>query len=523
MSSLRERLTYEPVELNFGTSGLRGLVVDMTDLECYINTVGFLKFLEKDNGLKTGATVYLAGDLRDSTPRLMKAVQAAIEDTGYKVDYLGLIPTPALALYALKFKAPGIMVTGSHIPADRNGIKFYKIEGEVLKADEPAIKGAVAEVRQKIYADPAAGDKFTATGLLRQPPILPVVKARAAADYQHRYANVFGGQALAGQKIVFYQHSAVGRDLLVELLTQIGAEVIPVGRSDVFLPIDSENVTPKDQAYFRELAAEYPDTFAIVSTDGDSDRPFVVDETGEFHRGDVLGAVVAAWLEADFAAYPVSSSDAIDHYLEEKGIESQHTKIGSPYVISAMTAGHQAGKSRPVGWEVNGGFLTGAEFRVCDQVLPALPTRDAIFPIIVALCAALEAQTTVSQLFATLPQRFTGSGIIDNFPTNVAKPMVAKFATDTPAVRKQLATYFSPAAGFGAIETINTLDGIRIHFANGDIAHLRPSGNAPQLRIYSVANTQKRADEIVALAIAEPNGLFRQMEKSLKANEEVIA
>ena len=114
MATLRESLNYEPKELNFGTSGLRGLVVDMTDLECYMNTRGFLKFLEAHDGLQPGATVYLAGDLRDSTPRIMKAVQAAIEDTAYQVVYLGFIPTPALALYALRFHAPGIMVPGSH-------------------------------------------------------------------------------------------------------------------------------------------------------------------------------------------------------------------------------------------------------------------------------------------------------------------------------------------------------------------------------------------------------------------------
>ena len=45
---------------------------------------------------------------------------------------------------------------------------------------------------------------------------------------------------------------------------------------------------------------------------------------------------------------------------------------------------------------------------------------------------------------------------------------------------------------------------------------MRPSGNAPQLRIYSVAGTQERADEIVSLAIAEPDGIFRKLEQKLQ-------
>ena len=47
-----DSLKYTPAKLTFGTSGLRGLVSDMTDLECYINTLGFIEFLntyEKQN------------------------------------------------------------------------------------------------------------------------------------------------------------------------------------------------------------------------------------------------------------------------------------------------------------------------------------------------------------------------------------------------------------------------------------------------------------------------------------------
>ena len=46
MSNLRDLLTYQPSELKFGTSGLRDLVTEMTDLECYINTFGFIRFLQ---------------------------------------------------------------------------------------------------------------------------------------------------------------------------------------------------------------------------------------------------------------------------------------------------------------------------------------------------------------------------------------------------------------------------------------------------------------------------------------------
>jgi len=515
MTTLRDILTYEPNELSFGTSGLRGLVTDMTDLECYINTAGFLRFLTQADGLTEDTPVYLAGDLRHSTPRILRAVAKAIEDSGHTVVYCGLIPTPAVAYYALQQHAPCIMVTGSHIPEDRNGIKFYRSAGEVLKKDETGIKEAVATVRDELYNAEAETSIFGADGLLIAAHELPPENPAAIEAYQKRYKEIFDSSTFAGKKIVFYQHSAVGRDSLAKLFEAMGAEVMTVGRSETFIPIDTENVTPEDQAYFKSLAAEYPDAFAIVSTDGDSDRPFVIDEHGTFHRGDVLGALVADWIGADFAAFPVSASDATDKYLESKGIKLQHTRIGSPYVIAAMEEALRTGSTRVVGWEVNGGFLLGGDIEIDGKILNALPTRDAFFPIAAALALAVRRGQKVSELFAVLPQRATQAGLINNFPSEISRMILEKFAQDTPEVREQLARYFSPAHGFGNVTALNSLDGVRISFDNGEIAHMRPSGNAPQLRIYSVADTQERADEIVALAIAEPDGIFRQIEKAL--------
>lgn len=512
MALLRETLTHSPTELSFGTSGLRGLVTDMTDLECYINTAGFLKFLADKELIKPRDIVYVAGDLRDSTPRIISAVSEAILDAGHEVSFCGSIPTPALAAFAYENKSASVMVTGSHIPADRNGIKFYKPQEEVLKEDEADIKAAVSAVRAELYA--GESQKFNEHGMLRKPLPPREGGTEAATWYLNRYRTCFDPTALTGKSIVLYQHSSVVRDMLGVLLQSLGATVLPVGRSETFVPIDTENVTTENQAYFAQLARENPGIFAIVSTDGDADRPFVIDETGRFHRGDELGAIVAEWLGIDFAALPVSSSDAVTRYLDQKAITWQHTKIGSPYVIAAMKQAIQDGKKAVVGWEVNGGFLTGTDFTIAGNRLPALATRDAFLPIIVSLVAAAQSEQSLSELFAKLPERYTQAGLIDNFPTDVSKTILQTFAEDSTDTRTKLQQFFSSELGFDRIQEINTLDGIRIFFENGDIVHIRPSGNAPQLRVYSVTGSQERADQIVALAIAEPNGILRAIEKS---------
>ena len=76
-----------------------------------------------------------------------------------------------------------------------------------------------------------------------------------------------------------YQHSAVGRDLLVEMLRHFGAEAIPAGRSSTFVPIDTENIGAAQLARIQELAGQAgagKKIDAVVSMDGDSDRPLLV-------------------------------------------------------------------------------------------------------------------------------------------------------------------------------------------------------------------------------------------------------
>jgi phosphomannomutase len=507
---LVETLSYQPAELAFGTSGLRGLVTDMTDLECYINTAGFLQFLKGHDNLAKDSTIYLAGDLRESTPRIMRVMVAAIQDAGLRVVNCGTIPTPAVAYYASLNNAACIMVTGSHIPADRNGIKFYKQAGELLKEDEPAMQQAVAEQRQRIYDQLAESAEFNQQGSHKNLPPVPMLDPEAEQRYQQRYIEVFGADCLTGKQVVVYQHSAVGRDLLVELFAALGAETVAVERSEVFIPIDTEHVREEDKALFKQLSQQYPDAFAIISTDGDSDRPFVIDETGIFHPGDVLGAVTADYLGAKFAAVVISSNDAVDTICQDKGIQIVHTKIGSPYVISAMHAADQS--LQPLtGWETNGGFMLGSELDINGKILKALPTRDAVLPILCGLLAAKQQELAVSELFARLPQRFTSASLIDDIPIEQINTFRSLYA-DLPAMQRLADSVFG-STSLGAVDTMDTTDGLRLVFQSREVVHLRPSGNAPQFRVYTTADTQDRADELAGQATAADGFIIKLLEQ----------
>jgi phosphomannomutase len=557
-------LNYAPVPLAFGTSGLRGLVKNITDLEAYINVKAALRYLLSIGDIRTSSTVVIAGDLRPSTNRIMRACAQAIVDTGCQVENAGKISTPALVFHAMSTRRAGVMATGSHIPFDRNGIKINKSVGEVLKSDEAGIIREVERVRAEEYSRSATTSAFDASGMLKSSPELPALDRGAEEAYVRRYLNTFKSGGLSGLRVLVYQHSAVGRDILPRILRELGAEVVTAGRSEAFIPIDTENITDEQLNRLEEFAlaaeARGEPLQAIVSTDGDSDRPLLTAvlpaaevKSGErrvrFLPGDLLGIVVAEYLHADAAAVPISANDGVERRLCERKVLLMKTKIGSPYVVSALDELRGTGSAqRIVGWEANGGFLTGSDIALTRGTLAALPTRDSTLPILGNLFAAATQGISLSVLWDRLPERFGRAGLIDSFPVAVSQAILANLipsgeaievefdgtqqvidrsrahATPTPLAaglaedwlqrRATLSRFFTVALGFDDIVRINVLDGVRVYFRNGDVAHIRPSGNAPQLRIYANSDSQARADEIVDLALREPDGILRQLERA---------
>lgn len=448
----------------FGTSGARGLVSDFAHDVCAAFVHAFLCVVNSSFEFKT---VALAIDNRPSSYEIAQACAVAIEQQGFKVEYHGVIPTPALAYYAMQKKIPCIMVTGSHIPFDRNGLKFYRPDGEITKNDEVAITNS--------------DYKFSSVAKL---PILQMTTAGAEA-YISRYTSLYDGNILAGKRLGIYEHSSAGRNLYAQLFRNLGAEVISLGRSDEFVPIDTEAVSEEDRLLAKEWAAEFK-LDAIFSTDGDGDRPLVADEMGNWLRGDILGLLAANELNIDALAIPVSCNTAIELSQNFKWI--MRTKIGSPYVIAAfpkLEKQHIA----IAGFEANGGFLLASNLSVNGHLLAALPTRDAVLPALMILVASCREKIT--DLVAQLPQRFTWSDRVKNFPSEKSQQIIAQ-ALSSPEL-------FLASMGLKSINCVNIdqTDGVRFSLDNGDIVHLRPSGNAPELRCYAEAANEMQAREYV--------------------------
>src|SRR5690606_595279 len=206
-----------------------------------------------------------------------------------------------------------------------------------------------------------------------------------------------------------------GREFMVRLYERLGANVVPLGFSDEFVPVDTEAIRLED-VVSAELWAKEFDLDAIVSTDGDSDRPLIADEKGAWFRGDVAGIHTARFLKADGVATPVSCNTALE--LCGEFAHTQRTRIGSPYVIDAMSYLEQQGAGRVVGYEANGGFLQQSRLTVPGgKELPPLPTRDPVIVHLALVLSAREVGIPLSRLNETLPRRVTASGRDQQFAT----------------------------------------------------------------------------------------------------------
>ena len=464
--------------VGFGTSGARGLAEAMTDRVCYAYTLGFLQYLEKQGSIRPGDEVVVGGDFRPSTPRIMAACMRAIGDAGYLPLNNGCIPSPAVAAEGLRRKAASLMVTGSHIPDDRNGIKFNKPEGEVLKSDE-------AGIREQEVLLPLA--LFDDSGAFVEAAELPAEDGTARRHYVSRYLDFFAPGCLEGARVLSYEHSSVAASVMAEILEGLGAQVQSVGHSESFVPVDTEAVREEDVQLARQWAGQY-EFDLIVSTDGDGDRPLIGDERGEWLRGDILGVLVAHYLQADAVVTPVSSNSALEK--SDWFDTVLRTRIGSPYVIEGMQQAAQKGAHTVVGYEANGGFLVFNDIEQDGRTLPALPTRDAVLVAICVLLLARRQAAPVSELLEMLPPRFTASDRLKAFPTELSRERIHALAGGG---KDAMAAAFP---GLGEVVEVDQTDGLRMHFANGEVVHLRPSGNAPELRCYNEADSAQRVAEL---------------------------
>ncbi len=466
------------MSVKFGTSGLRGLVAEMTDPVCEAHVRAFLAHL-RAAGAAPGE-VLVGRDLRPSSPRIAAACRRAMRAEGMTAIGCGVVPTPALALEAARRGAAAVMVTGSHIPFDRNGLKFY-LPGR--RGDQ---QGATR--RGSSRRSPRRGRRAAGGG--------PRRSGRRRALRGARRSTSSAGGASAGFASASTSTAPPGASTCGAALDALGAEVVRA-RAERQLRADRHRGDPA-RARRSASAGGWREhrLAALVSTDGDGDRPLVADETGRVLRGDALGALAARLLGADAVAAPLNASTA----LEGSGwfarvaphadrLAARHRGDGAAEG-GGCAAGRRLRGERRVPARRHGGLAGGAAAGGAAD-----PRRDGAGAGAPRGGGARRAAALGAG--GDLPARATDSGRLAEVDVAAAARLLDGLAGGEEA----RAALLSRLAA-GDLVATDTLDGVRMRLGSGEIVHLRLSGNAPELRCYTEAATPERAAELLAGARA---------------------
>lgn len=319
----------------FGTDGVRGRAIDeITPEFCLSLGRAAARVLRPDR-------ILIGRDPRESGPVLQAALASGMAAEGVDVDDLGIVPTPAIAMFAARDGVPGVVITASHNPYHDNGVKIFGAGGtKVSDAQQEAIE---AELSSILSAEPS-GSIPRRVGVVARRPL-------AVADYVDRIVAHFGEGSLAGLRVVLDTANGAMCDAAPEAFRRLGADVIVLNDAP-----DGTNINHECGATATEGLCSFVSTMGAADVgfafDGDGDRVIAVDGTGRVVDGDRLIALSAidrkkrGHLAGDTVVTTVMANLGFHRAMRDAGVRVVVTPVGDRHVLDAM---------------VDGGYVLGGE------------------------------------------------------------------------------------------------------------------------------------------------------------------
>ncbi len=318
----------------FGTDGVRGVAnIEPMTTEMAMQLGRAAAFVFKKD-VNRRHRVVIGKDTRLSGYMIENAMVAGICSMGVDVLIVGPLPTPGIAFLTTSMRADaGVVISASHNPYQDNGIKFfsgtgYKLPDELeLKIEDLIINHRLDELR------PIADE---------------VGKAYRISDAIGRYIvflkNTFPKDLdLQGLRIVLDCAHGAGYKVAPAVLTELGAEVIPIGVKPNGMNIN-EGCGSMHPEVMAEKVCEYRADLGIA-LDGDADRVIFVDEKGEEVDGDHIMAlcgtelIKAGQLKKKTVVATVMSNMGLDIAMKKVGGKVIRTDVGDRYVVEEMLKG----------------------------------------------------------------------------------------------------------------------------------------------------------------------------------------
>jgi len=308
----------------FGTDGVRGRVGEepMT-VEFALRLASAVARVLAPNG----GTALVGKDTRVSGYMFEAALEAGFVAAGVDVSLIGPLPTPAIAYLTQRFGCSfGVVISASHNPFEDNGIKFFDSKGSKLSDEiEEQIEGCLD--------GPALTRDSTGLGKATR-----VDKSRVV--YQEFCASTMPpGMNLTGLKIVIDCANGAAYKVAPRVLTDLGAEIIPIGCSPNGRNINLRCGSTAPELLQLTVAGVGADVG--IALDGDGDRLVMVDHLGRLVDGDQLMYVVARDRKAQGelrgpVVGTVMSNLGLEHALKAEGIAFMRAAVGDRYVLAML-------------------------------------------------------------------------------------------------------------------------------------------------------------------------------------------
>ena len=432
----------------FGTSGIRGKIGSEVTCELALNVGKSLAYYLGNEGC-----VVIGYDTRTTNQMLDQAITSGLLESGVDVIKIGMVPTPLVGYATEKLDADaGIMLTASHNPSQYNGIKLWNKNGMAYTSEQE-------RKIEEIYANKSyvsvSWDK--------------VGKLSVNEEIKGCYIDDLVGMVdiKKGLKVVVDCASGAGSEISPLVFRKAGCEVTTLNsQPDGFFPGRNPEPNAENlQTLMKTVVAIGADLG--VAHDGDADRMITVDEKGNISPFDSLLALISKQFDGDIVT-TVDAGLCMDESVKGNVIR---TPVGDVNVAEVIIE-----KDAAFGGEPSGTWLH-PDFCMCpDGILSGLRMAEIV-----------SREGKLSELLAKIPQ----------YPNIREKITCTK--EQKLEVMENMEDLLKDA--FDDIADVNSLDGVRLTFADDSWVLVRPSGTEDYIRITLESRDSKRAEEIREICV----------------------
>jgi phosphomannomutase len=406
-------------------------------------------------------TLAVGRDMRLSAPELTARYIDGIRDEGADVIDIGQVGTEMLYFTVGARDLPGgLMCTASHNPKPYTGAKMVKRGAIALSGDS-----GIGDIREIVSAG-EPGPPAAERGEVREEDI--------AADFQEATMKFIDPGKVREMRVVLDGGNGMAGPMVGPLLDQLPIEQVQTyWAPDGNFPDHEPNpMLPENRTFIvKKVLSEGAELG--IAWDGDADRCFFIDDTGEFVAGDFLTALLAqSILEKEPGAlilYDVRASRAVRDLVEAAGGKADVNRVGHAFFKTRMRA-----EGAAFGGEVSGHYYFRDFYCADSGTIPAL--------LILELLSTKGKR--MSELLAPLRAKYFISGEINS---EVA---------DQDAKMQEIAERYSDAE-------VGWLDGVSVDYDDWHF-NVRPSNTEPLLRLnleslVSQDHMEEKRDEVLAL------------------------